>query len=340
MDYNLDNISDMKRDLDWLNYNTHSLDSITSFNDDCSYLKPYKMNALIKKDSSDIIKKIELYNSKKSNEPNLHLGVISSGAHTLDFKKYYGFKIDDTWNFKPVMFVYECPGNNLDSSFLTKHGTSLNNNYIRNKDIITKEKKDLLLCNRIWHADYGKMHYKNNKEMYGNNNFLFFDKQRKYSEFLLSLVLEFKLVNLYTTNFFRYELFRFQKNKKNRYVEKALNISDIYGLKTSGSEKCLFTKAPSVFIKELQIFKPHLIISTESTAYYIEQEYKNKQNKLEDDMHIVTVPHPAHYSLKNKKRFVSNVFNILSGFSVKEIIKKETINDKMYKALNKYKDIQ
>ena len=175
---------------------------------------------------SESIKK-DLYNlNTKLNERNKELnknykvGVISRGTHSNDYAEFYGIDMEgDKWKDNKVMFVFECPGGNIDASFLNDENTedycevNRKNAVGKVTDVIDMEQYKLHMAKVLWHADPkfvsedGKEEL--SKEDYINSyeDFSFFGKYKNYSELMLSIIKTFKLRNFYTTNMFRYEIF-------------------------------------------------------------------------------------------------------------------------------------
>lgn len=334
--YTLETTIQLKKELDLINYRINDVDIIKDFKSSCSYLKQYYPSNSIKNDVNYILDAIKKYNSTTNDSSHLHLGAISSGAHSLDYANYYGFEIDDDWNFNPILFVYECPSANLDASFLGHDNNNLYNDYKKLEKNRFKNNLHKLLGDRIWHADYGWGTYNSDKEnsnqdsiSFGDNNFSYFGSYNYYSEFLLSLILEFKLGNFYTTNFFRYELFKSISNNK----EKALNLGAID--KLNKNENLSLNTLTNTFEKEYETLDPTIVFATSNPFQKISYHYKvNTDNKPK----LFKIPHPTgHFT--NKQRFSANTMIIISGLKQVGIINAKTANNKMIHALKKIEEV-
>lgn len=262
-------------------------------------LNSYKFSEQVEKDIDKIKKCIK-------NNNQLHIGVISAGTHTLDYQKVFDFKPDENWSKEPVMFVYECPANNMKSSFYGKNDI---------KEISEKDVSEDLLCNCLWHL---------NPEVNIQEDFKFFGN-KKYSEFILSVIKTFKLANFYTTNFFRYEIY--EVNNKNN--ETALNFGKIQDIMENDN---MLTES---FKAEINAFRPKVIFATSNPYNWLKNNW-DKSEYAGDMPLIIKVPHPANRD-SNTDRFLKNAFAIKAGLDmagIKNSIQSEKIFD-VYKELLK-----
>lgn len=345
----VDDETDMKSRLDLFNYGRSINDLIDRYNlQSATNLKPYTPNEIIRDEFKYVLNTVNELNEK--NGFNWHLGTVSSGAHTGNFISSYGLKSYglnicekdlDGWNPGHVMFVYECPGNNLDACMAAKnHDREKLINYLlnlENNNDIDSLFNDLC-CKTLWHADCGKTQYFGAE--IGNGNFLEFGESKKYSEFLLQLIMGFKLANFYTTNLFRYEVYTTDDNGK----EESLNLNKI--LWPKGKDTTYFEKLSilnpnmTVFKKELEIVKPDIIFATSNVHWNIYQFFKCNPDLVMPK--IVKVPHPASY-LSSKDRYLENTFRIIKGLGEAKVITEEFAYEKIeqaYDGINLEKDVE
>ena len=325
----------MKNELDKLNYGC-SVDKIIDKESlkSTTLLSEYTPDKLIEDEFLYVYETIKALNS------NWHMGVVSTGAHSEDFSKAYGFKIDnsDKWNNAPVMFVYECPGNNVDATRATSPEKDLNSVL---KEIIEEKERDALfeklLCKTLWHADCGKdVYYENDEKLIiDKGSFLEFGKNH-YSEFLLQLILEFKLSNLYTTNLFRYEIFELGE-KKGSTIDSSINLRGILWPEKNSTKYykklSLINERMVVFKKELEIVKPNVIFTT-SNPYYCIKHYYDEIRKTDSNIlppKLVKVPHPASY-LSSRDRYLENKFRIIKALENSAVITPEFAEKKISEA--------
>lgn len=309
-------VEEVKSALDKINYGK-------DLKKDADWNIEAKRPVLKKPISSDIVKdEYEIIRDIISNKNGYHIGAISSGTHSIDYANIYGFDINDNeWNEKPVMFVFENPSNNVNACFAGDPEEA-----IKCQNSNDDEDWKQLLSKYIWHADYGYEDYKNHSGEYGNEQFRFFESMGKYSELLLSIILEFKLANFYTTNIFRYEIFT-QTDKKDEaycnidYVKKEIlkEEFDICGSDTS-------------FMKELNAFKPEIIFATSKPYGYL-KDYCKKKNKT-----IVKVPHPSGQFAK-ENRFICNAMAIINGLHKAGIIGDDIRDKKIKAAIEKHESL-
>lgn len=307
-----------------------------------SSLNEYGISQGIADDITAINEALCAVNDDQPTEDKLHLGVISSGTHSIDYKRYYkACEVGDwgdfeNWNDTPVMFVYECPADNLPSSFWAKKNgyeytknkkdrKSLNYNQHENKD---------LLCKDLWHLDEIDKDEEKEKwqESITPEGFDFFS-DKTYGKFILSLILSFKLNNLYTTNFFRYEIFKIDHTgDKNKEI--ALNLPVIR--KEVFNDKDYI---PKVFKEEIGLFKPEIILATSNPYYCIKRniEELKEELKLDTEPLLIKVPHPANRDSK-ETRFLKNFMSTFYALK-KAGVKKEKLSELFEKAYDKYEAI-
>lgn len=323
----MDDILTKKQELDLINYKGKC--SYKLCKTDAGYIKPF----LEPYDVADsIMEDIKNFPLNSESKDDLFLGAISSGAHTIDYSNIYGFEMDSSWHDGSVMYVFECPGNNFDACYSNGHATEdgrIINHYNIDSAIPLSEHSNLgvneikpLLCNRVWHADSGIECFKN--EDYGNGKFACFEQQKVYSELLLSIILEFKLKDFYTTNFFKYEFFH-----KKGDSDSALNLSKIYNTFSDNDF------VPLALKKELEVFKPKVIIATSNPCWRLNAFYE-KNPSMKKPI-IVQVPHPANYRLNNPTRFLENGINITEALYKAKIIDEDEYRKKMNIILERYR---
>lgn len=295
-------------------------------------IEQYDLSPEVKKDLAVISDFFMKHNER--NEDNLHLGAISSGAHTNDFIE--SFQIDpalcNSNHSDPVMFVYECPGNNLNASFFPyaehKKINDLENYLFEEKKTLSSDcNRSVLSGKYLWHADsYGEV----GNWKFETDSYAYFSGRREYSYFLQSLIQEFKLSNFYTTNLFRYELFRL-----NGDVERALNLGEIcYEFdKTNGEGSFIEFVHDSVFDCEYRTLNPKVIFAT-SKPYKILKDY------LKDEMPkpiLIKVPHPAFYNISEEERFLKNSVPVIAGLVEAGIIEESFANNKLIAMMKIYR---
>lgn len=313
----VDKVKQKKRDLDIINYGKELKKGAdwNINNDNRPELEKPIYSNIIKNEYEKIIDII-------SNKKGYHIGAISSGTHSIDYANIYGFDInDDEWNRTPVMFVFENPSNNVDACFAGNPEEA-----IKCQNSNDDEDWKQLLSKYIWHADYGYEDYKKHSGEYGNGKFRFFESMGKYSELLLSIILEFKLANFYTTNIFRYEIFT-QTDKKD---EAYCNIDSVK--KDILKEEFDICGDDSSFMKELDVFDPSIIFATSKPYGYL-KDYCKEENKT-----IVKVPHPSGQFAK-ENRFICNAMAIINGLHKAGVIGDDLREKRIEKAIEKYYEL-
>lgn len=173
--------------------------------------------------NSIIIKEYESIRNELK-EYGLEAGIISNGNHGLDLLDIYKERIDfsldyKSWNKTPVMFVYDSPSDHLDTDkekFIyacdEKKYTpeQLRAHQDEEMEIDTK----YYLSTHLWReADINENIYEKIKTDGKVPSYAFFD-QKSYGEFIVSLMINFELSNVYTTNLFRYQV---TSNEKKYY---------------------------------------------------------------------------------------------------------------------------
>ena len=325
----VDTVERKKKELDKINYGKKLDDKHLKLDDKPYLIEEYRsMSGAISDEFKEVREKLKKINKGKAEQEKCYMGAISVGAHSIDYSKVFGFTIPKAWNKTPVMFVFENPSNNLDACFVKDMDDAKAAN---NSEELEKWNK--LLCKVIWHADYGIQGYKEHKSEYGGGEFRHFDEPKMYSQLLLSIILEFKLANFYTTNMFRYEIFNDVDGE-----EKFLNLDKISGL-TGKDEKTLFSldNDNNSFVKELDKFEPKLIFTTSKPFYYLSKYMENKDKYK--DIELVKLPHPAHPSLNNTHRFCMNAMSIINGLQKAGVITENKRNDKIIEAMEKHIDL-
>lgn len=284
-----------------------------------------KLNVLKNFTESDLII-MEKYNElrEKLGEYSLEAGIISNGNHGLDLLDIYGkimkTKIDFTnWKETPVMFVYDSPADHLkDEKFI--YGKEVENPYKteelrkhkrNNKDIDSK----FYLSTHLWRErDINRF-----KEEYKGKvlPYAFFD-QKAYGEFIVSLMLNFQLKNVYVTNLFRYQI---TSDTKNYYS--LGQMRDIIK-KDKGKDKEDFVEKVfrEVFLKEVEKFKPEVIIATGNVYNYLEENEIIKSNKIK----LIRTIHPA-FRIKNDDRMCLNMCKLAKDLCTARVIEKEKLDE-------------
>lgn len=302
-------------------------------------------------EESSVVK--ETYDSIEKILPNKHhVGVISTGTHTRDYVNYYNISSDfENWADEAVMYVYECPADNSALSFANKSSSSEKNCYNRNKNhyarvacesfINSKAEFKDHLCRCLWHVDNEEdPDSLKVTEIGGFNKFNYFDKNKVYGRFMISIIEEFKLANFYTTNMFRYEIFKSDNNQ-----EKALNLREIIQcLENRENEDITPDKEYlGVFIEELKALKPKVIFAT-SNPYGILQKWMERE--LADDVLreilqnavLIKVPHTANRD-NNSERYLKNAVNIILGLNKGEVIESDFAKEKLIEMYIRYPEI-
>ncbi len=222
----------------------------------------------------------------------LYLGVISVGAHSADYFKIYGITKENDWNKTPVMFVFECPGDNKSSC-------------------LNKAEEDQAgvdwhghMSDSVWHADRGD----------ASAGKKYFGKQRVYTDLMLAIIKTFKLSNFYTTNYFRYEIY-----EKNNGKEIALNLNTI-------TKKIGEIVDDTIFWKEYETFKPKVIFATSEPYWHIVSKLSDTEQN--EEVIVVKVPHPAsaRSGLNEDFRYLINTMQIATGLLKGGVISNEAFD--------------
>ena len=261
---------------------------------------------------------------------SLEAGIISNGNHGLDlldiYKKIMNTEIDFTnWNETPVMFVYDSPADHLqDEKFI--YGKEVEKPYkaeeLRNHKRNKEENIDskFYLSTHLWREkDINRFQeeYKKSEDVL---QYAFFD-QKAYGEFIVSLMLNFQLNNVYVTNLFRYQITSATKN----YYSLG-QMRDIIK-KEKGKADFVKTVFKEVFLKEVKKFQPEVIIATGSVYNYLkENEILIKKIKSNGKIELIRTIHPA-FRLKNDDRMCLNMCKLAKDLYTADVIKEARLKE-------------
>lgn len=223
----------------------------------------------------------------------MQLGCISHGAESSDFLLKYKEKADG-WCNTPIMFVYENPSNNYDCCYKPEELTKSSENPIF--------KKYPKYPSKVW--------WKLNAIADRNSVVIrVLGEPKKYEEVLWALCKEFKLKNIYTTNFIKCGIGKYNVEKPKK--------SKVGGLKDYNPDyiKNCYNK---IFSKEMEIFNPKIIFACSKKVYDYLIDEKN-DDKILKDCAIIKLPHPAS-RLKGSVRFTRNYMIVASALYNQGII--------------------
>lgn len=223
---------------------------------------------------------------------NKTFGIISNGNHGLDLLEIYNQQhigeSDKQIDYKeyeeiPIMIVYDSPSNNLDDTFYCAG----EKNTEKIKELLLRKKKNGqnisvgdYLCKHLWRSqDFGNCDCINKKYFSFNH----------YGQMILSFMFEGKQKNIYTTNLFRFEVTDVDK-------ENFTNLSKL-------ERKIVDDVFSKIFLKEIELFKPQIIVAVGRKVEKYLCKRKNKKainEKAGKNVEVKYIIHPSPINRRNK----------------------------------------
>lgn len=338
----LKDLLDRKADLDEINYKGIYDDTgfqrvkgsekklyLPKFNENIGYVPLEPREAI--SDDSQIVKAFKkLQENLQKNGEEQEIGVISNGVHSIDLLMRYFSReeieeIDTTGQqHKRVMIIYEAPAKNLYATAAYRNYSKAKNqeepnnrepsvkDYLKNK-IRRGEIRDCL-TGVWWRMDLDEKAVKEAKEK--NTGFT---AMKKYAEFLIDFIRVFGILDLYTTNLFRYEIFESDD-------EKFLGWDEVSKL-TAENKSLVDSAFDKIVIEEIKAYEPNVILATSKPYNYLwyKKFGSTKQNmKVEpvlelENIPLFKIPHPASM-LATEFRECANICSV-----AKELYKSDVI---------------
>lgn len=284
----------------------------------------------------------------QSDKKELQIGAISNGVHSIDLLMRYFNKeeickiYNKEQSHKRVMIIYEAPASNLYATAAYRSRSKAKNPEEPNdrepsvKDYLQKGKfnGEILDCltGVWWRLDS----LDSDVEKAINTNEAF-SGAKKYTEFLVGFIRAFGILDLYTTNLFRYEIFKSDD-------EKSLGWDEVSKLTAEDGSmfEIIDIAFEKIVRKEIEAYKPNIILATSKPYNYLwykkpENAERNKQVMPVQELKnipIYKIPHPACQLDKDYRECVNICritkvlceANVITSVTASEIIKEHYLN--------------